>query len=88
MNVIIFRNNDSSVGLIIPTEKALEQYSIYQIADKDVPVGLKYKVIDSGILPDPTFRDAWTLPENFSYDGVGNKSNEFEITETIEEIQE
>ena len=88
MNVIIFRNNNGSVGLIIPTTKTLEKYSIYQIADKDVPVGLKYKVVDSAILPDVTFRDAWTLPENFPYDGVGNKSNEFEINDSIEEIQE
>lgn len=78
MKTIIFRNNDGSVGLIIPTKTALEKYSIYQIADKDVPTGLKYKVIESSMIPDITFRDAWSLPVDFSYDGVGNKTNEFE----------
>lgn len=79
MKVIIYRNTDGSVGVIIPVQSIMNKYGIHAIAEKDVPTGLKYKIIDSDSLPDKTFRSAWELPENFDYDGVGNKSNLIEV---------
>ena len=74
---IIYKNTDSSVSsdvsIIIPTPEALQSMTIEQIAQKDVPTGLKYKIVDvSEISTDRTFRDAWTIDEAELTDGVGD----------------
>lgn len=47
--------------------------SLDEIAKKDVPKGVPYKVIDRADLPsDRTWRDAWTLGQ-FEPDGIGEK---------------
>jgi hypothetical protein len=46
--------------------------SIEDIAKKDVPTGLKYKIVDISDIPsDRTFRNAWTIDEAELTDGVG-----------------
>ena len=43
-----------------------------ELAQKDVPTGLKYKIVeDSAISSDRTFRDAWEIDEAELTDGVG-----------------
>ena len=74
---IIYKNTDSSVSsdvsIIIPTPEALQSMTIEQIARKDVPTGLNYKIVDvSDISTDRTFRDAWTIDEAELTDGVGD----------------
>lgn len=55
--VIIYKT-DNGVAIVYP---ALDcGLSIEQIADKDVPAGVPYKIIDASELPsDRTFRSAW-----------------------------
>ena len=67
---IIYKNTDGSVSVIVPiTNSGL---TVEQIAKKDVPTGLKYKIVDvSEISSDRTFRDAWTIDEAELTDGVG-----------------
>ena len=66
---IIFKNTDGSIGIIIPANCGL---TVEQIAQKDVPTGLKYKIVDvSEISSDRTFRNAWTIDEAELTDGVG-----------------
>ena len=67
---IIYKNEDGSVGVIVPiTESGL---TVEQIAKKDVSTGVKYKIVDvSEISSDRTFRDAWTIDESELTDGVG-----------------
>lgn len=73
MKRIIFKNTDNSIGVIIPTEEALNSMTIEQIAQKDVPTGLKYKIVDVSEIPtDREFRNAWTIDEAELTDGVGN----------------
>jgi ribosomal protein S12 len=46
--------------------------TIEQIAQKDVPTGLNYKIVNvSEISSDRTFRDAWTIDDAELTDGVG-----------------
>ena len=68
---IIYKNTDGLVAVILPvTESGL---TVEQIAKKDVPTGLKYKIVDkSEISSDRTFRDAWTINEAELTDGVGD----------------
>ena len=47
-------------------------WTIEEIAKKDVPTGLKYKIIeDSDVPTDRSFRGAWTVDESELTDGVG-----------------
>jgi hypothetical protein len=72
MKRIIYKNLDNSVSIIIPAPEALKSMTIEQIAVKDVPTGLKYKIVDISDIPsDRTFRNAWTIDEAELTDGVG-----------------
>jgi hypothetical protein len=69
---IIYKRTDGGITIIVPTPDALQSMTIEQIAQKDVPIGLKYKIVDvSEISSDRTFRDAWTIDEAELTDGVG-----------------
>jgi len=67
---IIYKKDDGTVSIIVPiTNSGL---TVEQIALKDVPTGLKYKIVDvSDILSDRTFRNAWTIDDAELTDGVG-----------------
>ena len=61
---IIYKRTDGGITIIVPTPDALQSMTIEQIAQKDVPTGLKYKIVDvSEISSDRTFRDAWTIDD-------------------------
>lgn len=79
MQKIIFRNKDNSVGIITPTQEALDLYGIEAIAKKDVPHNLPYKIVEDSLLPtDREFRNAWTIDDAELTDGVGGELNIFE----------
>ena len=76
---IIFKNQDSSIGVITPASEALSLYSIEDIAKKDVPHNLPYKIVEDDVIPnDRTFRNAWTIDDTELTDGVGGELNTFE----------
>ena len=69
---IIYTNEDGGVSIVIPTDEALSIMTIDEIAKKDVPTGVKYKIVEDSEIPtDRTFRDAWTIDEAILTDGVG-----------------
>jgi ribosomal protein S12 len=62
--VIIYSNGQGGICVVTPTPEALETMAIEEIAVKDVPHGIKYKIIDASELPqDRTFRSAWEMQE-------------------------
>jgi len=68
---IIYKQANGTVAIIIPANK--ETRTVDEIAKKDVPTGLPYKIVDvSEISSDRTFRDAWTIDEAELTDGVGD----------------
>ncbi len=77
---IIFKNQDNSIGIITPTEEALNFATIAQIAEKDVPHNLPYWIAEDSVIPeDRTFRNCWEIDESFGEpDGFGGESNEFD----------
>jgi hypothetical protein len=78
---IIYKNNDNSVGILIPTQEALDVFGIDAIAKKDVPYSLPYWIVDTSTIPsDRSDRSAWELdePAMGDPDGYGGESNEFE----------
>ena len=76
--VIIYKQDNGVVAIIRPTAEALALYGIKAIAQKDVPAGKPYKIIDASEIPtDRTQRNAWTVDDAALTDGVGAESNEF-----------
>lgn len=56
MKRIIYQNEFGGVSVIIPTG----ELPIEEVAEKDVPVGVPYEIVDSLAIPsDRCFRDAW-----------------------------
>lgn len=78
MNRIIYKT-DEGVSVIIPSDNALAEHTIQEIAEKDVPAGKPYKIVSVDDIPsDRTFRSAWTVDEATLTDGVGADRSTFE----------
>lgn len=55
---IIYTNIDGTVSVLIPTDEALETMTLEEIAIKDVPEGVEWRVVDK--LPQSrNWRGAW-----------------------------
>lgn len=64
MKRIIYKKEDGGVAVLIPTPEYLETHTIEELAAKDVPAGVAYKIVDVADIPsDRTFRDAWEYAE-------------------------
>ena len=63
---IIYPTDDGGVAVIIPAPEWLaeEGNTIETLAEKDVPTGKTYKIVEVSDIPtDRTFRDAWEYSE-------------------------
>jgi hypothetical protein len=76
MQVIIFKNQDGSVGVMYPMPEFIALIGIDAIAKKDVPAGRPYKIVDISELPtddtlneagipniDKSFRNQWDVDD-------------------------
>ena len=78
MQVVIFKQDNGVAAIIRPTEEALAKYGIEAIAQKDVPAGKPYRIIDASEIPtDRSQRNAWTVDDADLTDGVGAESTTF-----------
>ena len=67
MKVIIYQQ-ESGIAVMTPTGVMSDE----ETAKKDVPTGVKYKIIDEADLPsDGTFFGAWEFDFSTDFDGVG-----------------
>lgn len=77
--VIIYNQDSGIVAVVYPTQEALTLYGIEAIAQKDVPEGRPYKIIDASEIPSNRFmRGAWAVDDADLTDGVGAAGNTFE----------
>ena len=68
MSQKIIYPNETGIAVITPTG----DLSVGETALKDVPSGVKYKIIDSSDLPqERDFRNAWEYDFSTDFDGVG-----------------
>ena len=66
---IIYQNETGGVVIIVPCDCGL---TIEEIAAKDVPTGVPYKIVDAADVPtDREWRNEWTVDEADLTDGVG-----------------
>lgn len=73
MKLAIFQPTDSdTISVLVPAPNC--ELTLDEICKKDVPTGVKYKMIEHTDLPeDREFRDAWVAPQlDTDYDGVGS----------------
>ena len=78
MNRIIYRTDEGGLAVIVPSDNALAEHTIQEIADKDVPAGKAYKIVSVDDIPsDRTFRNAWEADEAELTDGVGADRSTF-----------
>ena len=76
---IIYKNQDDSIVILHPTTEALAAYSINIIAQKDVPAGVPYWIVEDLSIPeDRTFRAAWRIPPTIKPNGIGHNESTFE----------
>ena len=74
---IVYHTEEGGVVILIPSPECLTERTIEEIAAKDVPAGVPYKIISADDVPsDRTFRNAWEVQIDVP-DGVGAESNEF-----------
>ena len=67
---IIYKTPEGTVSVIYPSPEWTS--TMEELAQKDVPTGLKYKIVeDSDIPSDRSFRNAWEVDEAELTDGVG-----------------
>ena len=78
MNRIIYKTDEGGTAVIIPSDNALAEHTIQEIAEKDVPSGKAFKIVtDADIPSDRTFRDAWEVDEATLTDGTGGQYDVF-----------
>ena len=66
---IIFGKEEGGIAVIHPANWS---GTMENLAQKDVPTGLKYKIVEDSVIPnDRSFRDAWEVDEAELTDGVG-----------------
>lgn len=80
MSKVIVYKIENTLHIMRATEEILSHgFSLLQVAIKDVPKDIPFKIMDESLLPsDRAFRDAWTIDDSYLTDGVGNTSNKFE----------
>lgn len=77
---IIYKTEENTVAVIIPSQEWTG--TMEELAQKDVPTGLKYKIVeDSDIPSDRSFRNAWEVDESLLTDGVGGEEESKEREE-------
>tara|TARA_E500000305_G_C3838984_1_gene150870 strand:+ start:77 stop:322 length:246 start_codon:yes stop_codon:yes gene_type:complete len=67
---IIYKSSNGLVRVLVPADNI--DMTVEEIAQKDVPTGVKYKIVDvSEISSDRSFRNAWDIDEAELTDGTG-----------------
>ena len=68
---IVYMDSDGTLSIIHPANKC--PLTVEEIAKKDVPTGLKYKIVNTSDIPtDRSFRNAWYAEETDLTDGEGS----------------
>ncbi len=68
---IIYKQENGTIAILTPSPNC--ELTIEEVAQKDAPTGLPYKIVNVSEIPtDRTFRGAWTINDAELTDGVGD----------------
>lgn len=73
--VIVYKQAGGTAVILFPAPEALEIFGIDAVAQKDVPEGFPYGIIDGADVPDV---EAWEVPAELLKDGIGAAWNTFD----------
>ena len=75
---IVYKTDDGGVAVVVPSDEVLQTHTLEEVAEKDVPSGKPYKIIDvTDLPPDRAFRNAWEVDESILTDGTGSEHDVF-----------
>ena len=67
---VIYKQSNGKIAVLSPTPEALQESTILDVAKKDVPTGVPFKILDIADLPsDPQI--TWEVDDEDMDDGVG-----------------
>ena len=67
---VIYQQPNGKIAVLAPTPEALQNNTILDVAKKDVPTGVPFKILDIADLPsDPQV--TWEVDDEDLDDGVG-----------------
>lgn len=70
--LIVYKQDNGRVAIIIPSDDYVEKHGINAVAKKDVPAGKPYAFINQSEVPlNSEMRDAWTVDDADLKDGIG-----------------
>ena len=75
---IIYNQDNGMPAVAMPTEEALVDHTIMEVAIKDVPAGKPFKIVDASELPQDITQEYWVIDNSELTDGIGGESNEFD----------
>jgi hypothetical protein len=71
--VIIYKQDSGATAVVYPTQNAIDRLGMAGTANKHVPAGKPYKIIDSSLVPsNRDDRDLWIVNDTDLTDGVGH----------------
>ena len=80
---IFYNRPDGKLSIVCPSEEALLEHTIEEIAEKDVPSGLAYRIGTLDDFPNERdFRNAWEISDDELTDGVGGEYTVFRTDPT------
>ena len=60
MSKIIYTQENGVVAVVHPSDQSLKEMTIEEIAQRVVPVGVTYSIVDDSVIPtDRSFRNSW-----------------------------
>jgi hypothetical protein len=77
MNLILYKQDNNQIAVMIPAEEALQKYTLMQIAERNVLPGKPFKIIDDSELPKDVPQEFWEIDDKDLDSGLGNETNEF-----------
>lgn len=79
---IIYKNDDGTIAIMLPSKEAEAIYGLKAIAEKDVPAGKPFKIVNADQLPaDWEKSHLWEVDDVALNDGVGSVSDKFPALE-------
>ena len=70
--IIVYKQDSGVIAVVYPVSSVVDEIGIEAIANKDVPTGKPYLIMDSSLLPATREqRNAWTISDAELISGVG-----------------
>ena len=69
MQVAIYKQESGRIAVVVPAPEYADQ--VLAVAEKDVPEGVPFKIVDAASLPTDLPREEWVFDDATFTDGTG-----------------